>query len=45
MERGDNQTETNLTKDDLHKAQNCYETDEEVNKRGKKARESDTKIR
>ena len=28
----DNQAETYLTKDDLHKAQNYYETDEEVNK-------------
>ena len=31
-ERDDNQIETDLTKDDLHKAQNYYETDEEVNK-------------
>ena len=31
-ERDDNQTETKLTKDDLHKAQNYYEADEEVNK-------------
>ena len=38
MERGDNQTETNLTKDDLHKAQNCCETDEEVKKRRKKSK-------
>lgn len=38
MKRGDDQTETNLTKDDLHKAQNYYETDEEVNKRGEKSK-------
>ena len=31
-EADDNQTETDLTKDDLHKAENYYETDEEVNK-------------
>ena len=31
-ERDGNQIETDLTKDDLHKAQNYYETDEEVNK-------------
>ena len=31
-ERDDNQTETDLPKDGLHKAQNYYETDEEVNK-------------
>ena len=31
-ERDDNQTETDLPKDDLHKAQNYYETDEEVNR-------------
>ena len=32
-EGDNNQTETDLTKDDLHKAENYYETDEEVNKR------------
>ena len=31
-ERDDNHTETDLTKDDLHKGQNYHETDEEVNK-------------
>ena len=30
-ERDDNQTETDLTKDDLHKVKNYYETNEEVN--------------
>ena len=31
-ERDNNQIETDLTKDDFHKAQSYYETDEEVNK-------------